>query len=347
MEKKYQIFVSSTYEDLRQEREGVAKTILELGDIPVGMEMFSAADEEQWKLIRRQIEQSDYYVVIVAHRYGSMAGDVSFTEREYDYAAEIGVPVLGFVIEPSAEWPANNIDTDPEIHRHLELFKNKIKSRMVSFWTNGDSLNGKVLAALSKQKNLNPRPGWIRAENIPGPEVLTELASLSKELARLTEENSVLKQKASIEAQFSLIDAMADDAECQAAIFMLDTGNDIPPGTPFAIGYKTGGGSSGGLGGGSREKLVNAGVFRLGGNRVWRLTDEGRRFAEWLVKKGRRCDYFWTPLGGWGEPDPNTQSGQSFLQMRKHVNAWYKAPQKVLDKTKQGVAPTKRKRAQK
>src|SRR5205823_14420042 len=206
---------------------------------------------------------------------------------------------------------------------------------------------GKVLAALRKQTNLHPRPGWLRAENIPGPEVLTEFASLSKELARLTEENSILKQKPSIEAQFSLIDAMADDAECQAAIFMLDTGDDIPPGTPFAIGYKTGGGSSGGLGGGSREKLVNAGVFRLGGNRVWRLTDEGRRFAEWLVKKGRRCDYFWTPLGGWGEPDPNTQSGQSFLQMRKHVNAWYKAPQKVLDKTKQGVAPTKRKRAQK
>jgi hypothetical protein len=85
MEKKYQIFLSSTYEDLQHEREAVAKTILELGDIPVGMEMFSAADEEQWKLIKRQIEQSDYYIVIVAHRYGSMAGDVSFTEREYDY----------------------------------------------------------------------------------------------------------------------------------------------------------------------------------------------------------------------------------------------------------------------
>jgi hypothetical protein len=59
VEKKYQIFVSATYEDLRREREAVSKTILELGDIPVGMEMFSAADEDQWKLIKRQIEQSD------------------------------------------------------------------------------------------------------------------------------------------------------------------------------------------------------------------------------------------------------------------------------------------------
>jgi Domain of unknown function (DUF4062) len=50
VEKKYQIFVSSTYDDLGHERKAVAKTILELGDIPVGMEMFSAADESQWKL---------------------------------------------------------------------------------------------------------------------------------------------------------------------------------------------------------------------------------------------------------------------------------------------------------
>jgi hypothetical protein len=128
----------------------------------------------------------------------------------------------------------------------------------------------------------------------------------------------------------------------QAAIFMLETGNDISPGTPFAIGYESGGGSSGGLGGSYREKLVNAGVFRLGGNRVWRLTDEGRRFAEWLVKKGRRCDYFWTPLGGWGEPDPNTQAGKSFLEMSKRVNDWYKAPARILREGKQDKTPANR-----
>ena len=39
-----------------------------MGHIPVGMEMFSAADEEQWQLIVRQIEATDYYVLIVGHR---------------------------------------------------------------------------------------------------------------------------------------------------------------------------------------------------------------------------------------------------------------------------------------
>ena len=71
MEKKYQVFISSTYEDLKEEREQAIKAVLEMGHIPVGMEMFSAADEDQWNLISRQIEASDYYLIIVAHRYGS------------------------------------------------------------------------------------------------------------------------------------------------------------------------------------------------------------------------------------------------------------------------------------
>ena len=53
---KYQVFVGSTYEDLKEERSQVIKAILEMGHIPVGMEMFSAGDEQQWKLIARQIE---------------------------------------------------------------------------------------------------------------------------------------------------------------------------------------------------------------------------------------------------------------------------------------------------
>ena len=62
MTPKYQVFLSSTYDDLKEQREQVIKAILEMGHIPVGMEMFSAADEEQWKLITRQIDESDYYV---------------------------------------------------------------------------------------------------------------------------------------------------------------------------------------------------------------------------------------------------------------------------------------------
>jgi Domain of unknown function (DUF4062) len=61
-----------------------------MGHIPVGMEMFNAADEEQWQVITRTIDQCDYYVVIIAHCYGSTVEGISFTEKEYDYARRPG-----------------------------------------------------------------------------------------------------------------------------------------------------------------------------------------------------------------------------------------------------------------
>ena len=101
--KRYQIFISSTYDDLKQEREAVIKAVLEIGHIPVGMESFNAADETQWQHIARQIQVSDYYVVIVAHRYGSRTDDgLSYTEKEYNYAAAQKIPTLGFIIDKSA-----------------------------------------------------------------------------------------------------------------------------------------------------------------------------------------------------------------------------------------------------
>jgi len=126
---KYQAFVSSTYNDLREEREQVVKAVLEMGHIPVGMEMFSAADEQQWQIIRRHIESSDYYVVIVAHRYGSLEGDRSYTEKEYDYAVECGIPVLGFIIDESVSWQPAKIEDDPQKRSALTRFKEKVKSR--------------------------------------------------------------------------------------------------------------------------------------------------------------------------------------------------------------------------
>lgn len=149
MEKKYQIFVSSTYEDLKEERDQAIKAILEMGHIPVGMEMFSAADEEQWQLIARQIEATDYYVIIVGHRYGSETTEgISYTEKEFDYAKTCGIPTLGFVIDDKAPWPADRIDKDSKKKNKLDKFKTKVKSKLVQFWNKKEIYTGKSLYLL-------------------------------------------------------------------------------------------------------------------------------------------------------------------------------------------------------
>lgn len=195
MNKKYQVFISSTYEDLKEERDQTIKAVLEMGHIPVGMEMFSAGDEEQWQLIARQIEATDYYVVIVGHRYGSETDEgISYTEKEYDYAKECGVPTLGFIIDNKAPWPHNKTDNDAHKKDKLDFFKIKVKSKLVHFWSNKEDLHGKVSISLIKTMNTHPRIGWTRSDEAIGPEITKEMSRLSTENANLRNEVEKLKR---------------------------------------------------------------------------------------------------------------------------------------------------------
>lgn len=49
----------------------------------------------QIDFIRPLIEQSDYYVLIIGGRYGTIDDDgLSFTHKEFKYAVEMGIPIL-------------------------------------------------------------------------------------------------------------------------------------------------------------------------------------------------------------------------------------------------------------
>src|SRR3954453_20031505 len=98
MEKRYQVFVSSTYLDLIEARAEVMQALLELDCIPAGMELFPAANDDQWTLIKNVIDDCDYYVVVIAGRYGSLSAEgISYTEMEYRYALEKSKPIIAFL----------------------------------------------------------------------------------------------------------------------------------------------------------------------------------------------------------------------------------------------------------
>jgi hypothetical protein len=142
MQKKFQVFVSSTYIDLVGEREDTLKSILDLGHIPAGMEGFHAADQEQLTYIKRIVDECDYYILILAGRYGSLDDEgVSYTEREYDYAVSRGITVLAFIHSDIPSLPASKVDSDPSVVQRLKEFKEKVgKRRLVSFWKTRDEL---------------------------------------------------------------------------------------------------------------------------------------------------------------------------------------------------------------
>ena len=136
MEKRYQVFVSSTYTDLIEERAEVMQALLELDCIPSGMELFPAASDEQWNWIKRVIDESDYYLVIVGGRYGSISEktELSFTEMEYHYAVEIDKPVIGFLHENPGKIPADKTEDSPENRKKLEHFKSVVQTKLCKYW---------------------------------------------------------------------------------------------------------------------------------------------------------------------------------------------------------------------
>lgn len=201
MEKKYQIFISSTYKDLIAERKKVQDTILSMYQFPVGMELFSSADEEQWEIIKETIDSSDYYVLIIAHRYGSTITNgsdvgISYTEKEYKYAKDKQIPILAFIIDDSVAVIPSNIEEDTEKKKRLNEFIEEVTTgRMVQWWTSENDLANKVMNSLNKQIVKGKRPGWIRAETFNIEETQKELVEMNKKIRQLEEENSELKKQ--------------------------------------------------------------------------------------------------------------------------------------------------------
>src|SRR5262249_40975358 len=188
-ERKYQIFISSTFADLQDERRSIMEVILSMGHIPAGMELFSAGNQEQWELIKERIEECDYYIVIVAQRYGSMTPEgISYTRKEYEFAREIGIPVAGFILHPdiAKTWPRHKCE--PEQEPRLEEFKKLVRSLPTEYWTDAGDLKARCAVALPKLMRKNPRSGWVSGDQAMD-------AGLASELARLSAENEVLRRK--------------------------------------------------------------------------------------------------------------------------------------------------------
>jgi Domain of unknown function (DUF4062) len=119
MEKRYQVFLSSTFKDLEDERRLVVRSLQELYCIPAGMEFFPA-EEKQWKLIKRVMDDSDYYILIIGARYGSLTpSGISYTEKEFRYAKTTRKRVLAFVHEDPGSLPVNRSDTHPKLQKNF------------------------------------------------------------------------------------------------------------------------------------------------------------------------------------------------------------------------------------
>lgn len=161
------------------------------------MEMFSAADEDQWEIIKEEIDSSDFYILIIGNRYGSIeeTTGISYTEKEFDYAVEKKIPVLAFIVDSSVSMIPDRFDSDPQKIAKLNVFKEKVKQsgRYVKFWKNVDNLETLISQSISKAVFRGNRPGWVRTTDFDIDKSYAEILRLTERVHTLEALNSDLR----------------------------------------------------------------------------------------------------------------------------------------------------------
>lgn len=190
MDIKHQIFVSSTYKDLIEERKEVIHALLELDCIPSGMELFPATDEDAWSLITEVIDGCDYYLLILAGKYGSTNSDgIGYTEMEFDYATSQGKPVICFIHQNPDELPAGKVESTDKGKEKLKAFRSKAQEKHCKFWSTPHDLGAKVSRSLIQLKKKHPSEGWVRGRYAADQKMLSEIEEMRRRIAELELEN--------------------------------------------------------------------------------------------------------------------------------------------------------------
>lgn len=160
--KKYQIFISSTYKDLISYRQAMSDEIAFRGHIPAGMEDFTACGEDLETYIKNVIDNSDYYVLIIGQRFGSSIPadeNISYTMLEYEYAKSKGMRIIPFIYNGTQALDGNDLDVNKD---KFDRFVSYISKTVPQYFKDENELARKLTKALENEMKNHPQKGWIR-----------------------------------------------------------------------------------------------------------------------------------------------------------------------------------------
>ena len=195
-DKKYSVFVSSTFRDLRKPRDTVMRALLRMNCIPEGMELFVAGSQSQWETIRNTIDKCDCCVVIVGGRYGTIVLDaiarnpdgVSYTEMEYRHAKARGIPVLAFLHEKPESLLVGGKGGDGETDEKREKllkFRSVLEAETTAAYWGKSPLQTELHACLHSRLAESGQPGWVRGDSVQA--VMLPTGSAPQEIPAMSE----------------------------------------------------------------------------------------------------------------------------------------------------------------
>lgn len=193
-ERKYQVFVSSTFNDLQEARQELMLALLSMGLIPTGMELYPTESNGQWPVIQKVINECDYYVIVLGGRYGTLSPiGLSYTHREFVYAMTKKKPVIAFLHDNPEMLPADFREAGQEGNVRFRDFRKLLQDKcMFRFWNKPKDLGDAARKALPRFIRENPSPGWVRASQVTDLASARELQELKKRIEELEQEKEEL-----------------------------------------------------------------------------------------------------------------------------------------------------------
>ena len=167
---------------MEAERQSAVMAILEAHHIPAGMELFTANDKSQWETIKRWIDESDVFLLILGGRYGTVDCDSgkSYIEMEFDYAISRNKPLFSIIISEQAMNDKIAQKGECVVERDngkFEAFKKKVNSKLWLEFNTPHQLKYNIFRSLKDYESDQRIIGWIRpsdGKNLAITEVIHE-----------------------------------------------------------------------------------------------------------------------------------------------------------------------------
>jgi hypothetical protein len=148
------VYLSSTYEDLKDYRSAVSDAIRSLGHVVIGTEYFGATEGTSLEKSLINVAAADIYVGLFAHRYGYVPESpdnpegLSITELEYRQAIKNNVPCFIFVLSDDVPRQPKFFDRGDQARKITELRQELLMRPTVGIFSTPDDLAAKVSKAL-------------------------------------------------------------------------------------------------------------------------------------------------------------------------------------------------------
>jgi hypothetical protein len=198
-ERKYQVFVSSTFTDLHEARQELMVALLEQGLIPTGMELHPGEGNKRWSVIQRIINECDYYLILLGGRYGTLSPiGLSHVHREFVHATTKRKPAIALLHDQPDQLPEDQRETQSSGQAKFRDFRQLLQDQASCYyWSSPADLEGVIKRAVPEFIAQNPVPGWVPAGQVTDLGARREVQELQQRVDELEQEKEDLAAGAS------------------------------------------------------------------------------------------------------------------------------------------------------